>query len=131
MSLSRRRFLTSAASATTAAAVAGCIATDPSVDADLSGDAFASVEPTQSISWGANAVSVSITLTDGATTDLKVRRLVAVRDGSVAWTGGVEAGETSASAFLPVNATCTMLAVDSDANVVDSVLVRVGASTFP
>ena len=131
MSASRRRFLATAASAALATGLAGCVATGPSVDADLPGGVFASVTPTQSISWGANTLAVSIGLTDTATTDQTVRQVVAVSGGSEVWTGDVVAGQTSVDGLLSVGAENTLLAVNASDEVVESVTVRVSANTTP
>lgn len=131
MPASRRRFLATAASAALAAGLAGCVATGPSVDADLSGDVFASVTPTQSVSWGASSLAVSIGLTDAATTDRNVRQVVAASGGRDFWSGTVRAGQTSVTGFLPISAESTLIAVDADDNVAETVTVRVNATTIP
>lgn len=130
MDLSRRRLLAAAGPAL-AAGLSGCVATGPTVEADLPGSVFRSVEVTQSIAWGANTIAVNISLTDRATTDLKVRELVAVKDGSDVWTSSVRAGQTSVSGFFPVDAESRLFAVDSDENVVETATVRVAANTIP
>ncbi|WP_232686949.1 hypothetical protein [Halobacterium zhouii] len=131
MPTSRRRFLATAASAALTTALAGCVATGPTVDADLSGPVFTSVTPTQSVSWGANTIAAEIGLTDAATTDRKVRQIVAVSGGSDVWTGSVVAGQTSVSGLLSVGAENTLFAVNASDEVVESVTVRVDASTIP
>jgi hypothetical protein len=131
MRVSRRRLLAATESAAFTVGLSGCVATDPSVDADLSGTVFTSVTPTQSVSWSANTLAVSIGLTDAATTDHQVREVVVVSGGSDVWSGRVKAGQTSVSGFLRVDAESMLLAVNASDEVVETVTARVRASTIP
>lgn len=130
MELSRRRLL-AAAGPTLAAGLSGCVATEPTVEADLPASVFQSVTPAQSISWGARGFSVAISLSAAATTDRKVRRVVATSGGTDYWSGRVRAGQTRVSGFLPVGTESRLLAVDADDDVVETVAVRVVANTIP
>jgi hypothetical protein len=129
MPCSRRRFAAGAAAGLLA--LSGCVAASPAVEVAESDPAFDSFSVAQSVSWGAHAVAVAVTLAPDATTDRRVRRLVAVRDGSAVWTGSLEPGETTATAFLPVGASVWLLAADADGAVVADARVTVDAATAP
>jgi len=131
--LSRRRALTGVAAVGTAG-LAGCVTTGLAVSAPGVDDSpvFESFSAADGPVWASDAVQVSATLTDRATTTLKVRELSAITAaGSDAWTGTVAGGQTAVRMFLPVDTELTVHAFDASASPVDAQSVRVTGDGFP
>lgn len=130
---SRRRLLQTLAG-TAVVATAGCVTTDLSVRAEgvSESNVFTSFSPKSSLSWGGNRAWVSASLTDAATTDLKVRTLTVVpKGGSAFWTGTLSGGETSATVSVPVGKPVTVNAIGANDALVDAVRLLVGGTRIP
>lgn len=131
--LSRRRALAGVAAVGTTG-LAGCVTTGLTVSApDVEGSpVFDSFSAADGPVWASDAVQVSATLTDRATTTLKVRELSAITaTGGDAWTGTVAGGQTAVTMFLPADTDLTVHAFDASATPVDAQSVRVTGSRFP
>lgn len=130
---SRRRVLAGVA-ALGATSFGGCVTTGFSADApDVEGSpVFASFSVKNDVGWGDDKVEVSASLTDRATTDLKVRKLSVVSgSGSEVWSGTVTGGTTSATMFMNVGVPQTVHAFTSTDSPVDDQSVTIDGNSFP
>jgi hypothetical protein len=128
----RRRFL-AAAAAGGAVALSGCLATDFSLEAPgLPSEVFDLFSVANSVAIGNNRVRVNATLTDRATTDLKVRELSAIDAGGMSvWSDTVDGGQTSVSMYLPIETPVTVYAFTETSKPVDEQSVRIRARSIP
>lgn len=108
----------------------GCLTLDPMVESADESAVFENV--TVQESWSTGRVSAKITLHGNATTELGVRRInVISANGGTYWTGTVQAGQTSTTAFLPADGTVTLVAVNSSNAVVETYRVTVNGTRIP
>lgn len=115
------------AAAVGSVALAGCVTTDLRASAPGIEDSevFESVRTVGS--WAQKRVTLKLSLTDAATTDLGVRELAVIdAAGSSFWTGTVEPGATSVSHVVaPVGEPVSVTAADYNGKFVEAIEVTV------
>ncbi|WP_439027544.1 hypothetical protein [Haloarchaeobius sp. DT45] len=128
--LSRRRLGVLAAAAGSTL-LGGCVTTKLTVETPgiEQSRVFASVSRTES--WATSSTRVDVTLTEQATRELGVEKLVVLSGGRSYDTAELQPTATSATLAIPTTGRVTIVAIDDEGTVVDRQQVRVAGSRFP
>ncbi len=124
-SMNRRQFLT-AGVLLGELLCGGCLSISPTIKAPALSESrvFKSLKPAES--WTTQHATISIGLTQVATTNLGVRELVVIQSsGSDYWSEPVKAGQTSVTGSFPIGETALLTATDYDGKFVERLTVNV------